>query len=450
MNLSRKILAIAVLIFLVLFSYSSKAQTGLPATYSNLFSLNASRYLPSMLGENIKHVQVSVINGYSYLSNNTFSLGFAKDLLNSDQITNSDIDQVIENLKSSNLVMAGTQIEPINAAIKISSDDKEILTIGFGMAERVESHILYSNNLFKLAWKGNKQFAGSPTNLGPFAGHFMYNREFRLGIGVPIRVSESINLKAGAALKLLQGIASAQLVESDALIYTDPDGKYVDLDYNFQLQTAFPDKFNPFKSIGSGTGFDIGLGLNINDQFFADLGLTDMGSVRYGESAKTYTGGESVRLDGFEIENIFEELDFQGDSITIEIEKPVTTEEAFSIQLPTKLTMQFAYRIKAENAKGYQYYKHSTYFTYHTTSKSLGANYNFSYVGVGYNYDWSSFLNVGMSAGLFNMEDFSLGAFIGGRMGPIRIGTGSSNILAIFSPSSVKGTDAHFNLSVAF
>ncbi|MBL0309117.1 MAG: hypothetical protein IPP77_05410 [Bacteroidetes bacterium] len=239
-------------------------------------------------------------------------------------------------MKTKNGAFAGVDVQSINIAFKVRKKKREVFSMEFGHRERITANLHYNKNLFSLLLQGNKQFAGKDVPLGPVIGNALYVREFPVGIAFPINIhskNHAAQIRPAIRGKFLMGIGNVYTERGDANMYTDPEGKYVDFNLNYLVNTSIPNSTGGLSGANNlGWGIDLGLGINIDEHFSLDVGLVDVGAIRFKNKAKNYSRTGTYRYDGAEAKLFTDEEGDRGINISLneEILDPVKTENSYT------------------------------------------------------------------------------------------------------------------------
>jgi hypothetical protein len=444
--MKRKILLFVQLIF----GMTIFAQEDAPTSYSSFFNVSASRYEPGILGRDMNHGQFTLINAYSWIGNTTFDRQLFEDIFYGGK-TDEELDAYFDELKGTNRFGVGSTIDYFNLGWKIKRKDKELFTFSLGMAERAEANLVFSNDFFKLLWKGNAQFEGETVEFPAFGGGF-YTREFTVGVAFPFLTTDKLKLRFGGRYKYIQGLAAFYAEKIDGSLYTEKGGKSNTLNYDYLVNIAFDeDDFDPTKPSGTGHAIDVGVSSRIKERFFANINLLDFGQVKFTKNTTIYKKSGSIKYEGMIVDNILTDDPQINDSILNEIWEDNRFEgEDFVIKYPTRLRVHTSYKIPAEDKKGEEYFKHSVALTYIQGFVDIGNSTKRAYFSTAYTFNLKNRFEVGSNIGLRGYNNLlEFGVFMAFRAGPFRMGVGSGNITPLVK-SVGTGVDANFNMTFAF
>jgi hypothetical protein len=456
--LSKTPLLLLLLLFTTLKSYS---QINYAVMHDPHFSINSSRYLPSTLGRTFSTAEVNLIDVYAWGSNNSVGYKHLKDALLQDVITDQAVKNLVGKLKGTTNIFVGAEVQVLYGAFKVKTKAKqELFSMEIGSRDRAMANLQLSKNMMKVILEGNKQFAGQTIDLTPTAINGIYFREYNIGAAVPIRFESGkrkIELRPALRLKLLSGIGNAFTKKGEVTMYTQPEGRYIDFNYNYNLNTSYPTSLNGLSGDGGwGFGTDIGIGAMIGDDIDVHVGLIDVGFLRFTRNTKNYSRNGLYHFRGVEFDLIDDTTGYRtlGFNINNEIIDPVETSNAYKTPLGMKLVFQAEYKLglastsKKANAK--PYYQHHFFFNYVQGFQTL---YNSSLVpnfSLGYLYSLKNILNLGFNINFLGYNKVGFGPSISVKGGPFVIGFGSNNLAAFIVPKAGTGADAYFNMSFNF
>lgn len=428
-------------------------------------SSHGARYLPSKLGTGCKKGEVHIFNNYTWVSNSSIGYKFIETLAFSETISDADVKTLVGQMKKNNNIFFGTELQLLSVSFKINRKKKELFTMRLDHRERVYGNLQYAKGLFKFALEGNKQFAGTTESFGPVRVNAAYLREYNFGVSVPINIkSVDLNIRPAITAKVIQGIANVYTTRGNVTMYTEPDGRYIDFNFDYNLNHSLPN-FSGFKASdvlngkGLGWGLDAGVGVTWKDFLSFDVAAVDLGKVTYSKNVKNYSRQGTYRFEGAEV-TPFD--DANGDkqfniNFSEEIFDPVTTEDKYKSTLGGKFIFHTTARFKKttfsskrDSTKTTSYFQHHLALTY---VQGLETAYNATtqpYFSLAYMYSLKNILNLGLSLGFNGYNKFKIGPFISVKGGPFVFAVGSNNLTALIAPKVGTGVDAYFNIGFNF
>ncbi len=431
---------------LITLAISVKAQYNVSVTYCNHNDVNASRYEPSELHLGKKHFQLSG-NYYLWAGNNAFHYGLMYKLQNSKELTENDINDLLASMHATkNTIGVGQDYQVLGLAFQIKNT-----VFAFSVVDKFGFDFNYTRNFLSLLWKGNKQFAGQNVDLGPISLNAQYTREFVGATAFNISGDMEKGVRLGIRAKYIQGIGAISMPTSQLKMYTDPDGRYIDVGFNYQLNISGLSQFDPFKFNGSGYGADLGATINFSPKFSLDASILDVGAVNYNQNLKSYAKMGNYRYEGMFVKNFFGNPEIHTDTLSAVFEPVETEGKSFVVALPTRLLLQGELKLGKKRNEESNQTAHSFFFTYIQGFNQIPGGTKRPYLGVAYNYDLHEWFDIGVSAALGGYNKYAMGSFFSLNLfHTLKMGIGSDNLMPLILKKSGTGIDVSLNASVSF
>lgn len=479
-----------ILLFAFLFiGIMAKAQFGVQYIHSPYFKTTGSYELPSQLGTDFKHASINLIGQQFYFGNSAISANSLynyqawllrpEDFMQEGQSEGQFNTYAAINIandfigtRSSQSFIAGMRTySPLSVAFKLKTkvdgERIELATFSIRNNVRVASNFTVGNGIFKLIRDGNGPYVGETINLGGYYPNFHAYSEWVIGAAIPVIDLDFVKIRGGFNAKLLTGIAAIYTERSDIEMTTSPDARSIvfDVDYKINLSAvglSVGDTSLDFNGngigprvvtdgAGNGIGIDFGFTGEITDALKVSVALNDIGSIKYEENVVNYSGEGEIIYDGLLVDFFSLEDGFQINTDTvIEVFEPNRTRSDFNVPLPTRLVLNGQYGMNKTEKNGKEYFKHTFHLTYIQGFNRAAGNTRYPFINVAYHYQLGNFLNLGVNTGYGALYGTNIGAHIGLRGGPFRLGIGSNTTLGFLAPSAAKGADFYFNMGFAF
>jgi len=462
-NIRKKIqhryLAILLLLPLLL-PTSSTAQYNISTTYSNHGDINAARYEPSELDLGYDYLHVG-LNYYLWVANNALDYRSVKEINDTSFVPSPEyIENLINKFQKNNLFGAGQDFQVLGIAFQIvNKEGDKRYDFSLSVVDKFAMNFDFTKNLMKLAWKGNEQFRGETVELGPLSLNANYTREYVVGTAFPVTGSrDGFGVRVGLRAKYIQGMGSILMPKSKLDMTTDLEGRYIDIDYDYQLKTSGMSTLSPFKYNGNGFGIDAGVSLFINKNFEVVVSLLDVGGVKYVNDITSYEKQGSIRYKGLIISNFLGEpdLESQSDSIgSLFLPEPVPGGSYF-MPSATRIIIQAEYktatrgRTRIDIQKNLEFTSNAFFITYIQGLNNMPGATTKPFFSIAYNHDFHKVFDIGVSAAVGGYNNLALGAFFSLIVGGIKVGVGSDNLTALVYDKLGTGLDVSVNLSMAF
>lgn len=273
-----------------------------------------------------------------------------------------DRDRFFRSIGQKGFVSTEVSVPILNVGVNLS--DKWWLDIG--IAFRGMARAKMPADLFTLALEGNEGFVGSTADLSGMGMNAQAFLETHVGLSRDI----GERLRVGGRLKLMQGAMSASLVADELGVYVNEDYSHVfntsvslklngpfDVtldedgfidDILFREDASFSEVGPSFKNFG--LGLDLGAEYTLMDNLKLSASLIDLGFMRWGKEAYSFTASNQFTFDGIDITEMFtEDKDFDlivdefADSLFNTFDF-IQSDDPYTTGLPAKLYLAASYR----------------------------------------------------------------------------------------------------------
>ncbi len=421
---------------------------------STLRSLDA----PSHLGQRINTISVQLPSSYFWAANSGTSFSQFQDFGTSNELSEDEVDDFVNNLQPVNAAGVGTQITPLTIAAKIKNNNEELFTFSLGTQFNANASLFYSRNLAKLIWQGNKQFAGEEISLGPFSANAVAYNEYFFGASAPLPVDlGDITIRPGFRISYITSFGTVHTPTSNVDFYTAQDGRRIDMDLDYRINTSVPEDNVDF-SAGTGYKLDLGTSVEIGSQAMASVAVNNIGFTQYTVNTHSYFNRDTLRYEGVETDLIGqqeaedEEFDVVLDSLQ-EFFEAEESEESFKAKHGPQLILHGAYRLnEREHGEGdnvRKYHQHNIFITYKQGFQHVYDVTKRAEIQAAYMFNLNTILNVGGNIGYGGFNRFQFGAFASVRGGPFVFSLASNNLLGVF-PGVGTGVDGSVSMALNF
>jgi hypothetical protein len=443
---------IILFIAILLFRSQTYGQYNLSTFYDNQHDVNAARLFPSELDLGKSHFQVG-IDYDLWVGNNTFDYGSIQDLNSQNSISTNQFNSILSKIKSNNIFGFGQDIQVLGLAYQYTTPkDEKHVVFTLSVDDKVASNIVLSQNLAKLMWQGNAQFAGTTTTLDPFAINVSYTREYVLGTAFSLFGDEhEKELRIGIRAKYIQGIGSVYMTNKDFTIYTDPQGKFVNVGFDYNINTSRADNsFNLFNPAGSGAGLDFSISYYPSTNFTFAASMTNLNFVTYTKDVVSYSKTGTESYNGAIIGNLFGDVQFNPNQLTSVFVPQKTTGGSYMIPVSPNINLLAEYQQMIEdNVKG-DYAQNSIFLNYiQGFSNQPGTTVN-PFVSAGYTHAFGHTLNLGLSNAYGGYNRYVFGPFASVYWSHKRFSIGSDNLGGLLFSHIATGIDLTVNFTASF
>jgi hypothetical protein len=322
---------------------------------------------PAIKPANRFFIGLPVLSGFNAsLGNNFLELsdiltpGLKADSIISFQNPNFDLAALAAKLKDKNTISAEAGIQVLGLGFPVGKN----YGIFIDITDRFTGKFLFPKELLDLYFMGPADFADKTLNLSEINLTAQYFREYGLGFSGNV----TKNLRVGARVKLLSGIASmsfdnrafslkvnpdlSQTVTADAMM--DVSGKetiaeiFGNNNFIFKSDSAgkadilgFAGDYLKNPVSNSGLGLDIGITYNLGKLLTLSASVTDFGFINWKDDLKSWNANGTFSLPGITFEDVVNQTfsidDMIGrlrDSIKSNFEE-VASPQRFKTYLPT-------------------------------------------------------------------------------------------------------------------
>lgn len=375
--------------------------------------------------------------GDLFLASNCFSASFLQNFFGSGFITDEMKDFAAEKLSAENTL--GVDLSSglwMQLASKKNADNIFIAGIDYNFEESSQ----FTPDLFHLAFYGNYDLQGETAVLS--GSKFSLTNVMEYKVGMMKLFNDGYNtFKLGVTGGLVQGLSGLDIKAPTGTMYTAPDGRYIDFDYDFNIYTSGKNAPNLASFVGAGFSVDLfGQAYFKGPELTVNAMVNDLGAVFWNNDPLKISGDSTLHFEGIEINNLFGAVDttFAGSSDSLlEILGVVEEENVFSQALPSRINISASKYITADIyfTIGAQYMLNTPYkpLIFVQAAKaipslrmSVAANAHAGGYGV-------------FNAGLDVSKDF-------GSFASLRVGTNS--LLGLLAPDTFRGLGAYGTLTV--
>ena len=358
-----------------------------------------------------------------------------------------DVDHAISLLETNNLIREHLDIETLGLGIRFG----KIALMG-GHALRFQAHLDYPKTLPQLVWQGNAQFVGQTVSFGPDIQLRGYH-EWSLGAAAELLPGLTI---AGRA-KWLSGVADVSTGKRKLELTTSDDVYQLELDADFQVNSAGSLSYNSFEDISldfdfgkfdtdrlfsknSGFAFDLGLRFQKGNWDFA-ASVTDIGQIDWKDEVKNYAFQGIYEYKGLDVAQAIldDSTDFGSVLDTLEaLYQPTETAIAYSTTLPMRSYLsavwQYSPNWTFSGLVHVERYRDQTF-----TAFAVGAStrlIKLLEIGGVYSLRKDSYANIGLNATL--------------TLGPLQVMAATDNVLTLVRPKASHGAHVRVGINLLF
>jgi hypothetical protein len=446
------------------FHLAASAQLDMGALQDAHNTSNAARHMPTYLGDRFNKFQITILNPYISIGSSFANVGEVEEYLNADKITSEMIGSSIRRMRSQDNIIAGSvDIAIVNAAFNLTGKNghKE-WSIGLGVNERLEVSTVFNQEAFLLAYNGNKQFAGQTVQIAPRFNGLAYT-EYYIAVAYNFRPRNSDwVIKPAIRLSYLAGQANVEMRQGNSIsLYTQPEGRYLDFGLDYNINTSLGDdsvklsgsSFNLNDKAftggaGQGIGMDLAVRVSPKPGIHFNIGLMDVGSIRFTKNPTNIYNHSSYRYEGQEL-TFAEDQSLNLDSLA-ELAKPNYSYNSYTVVLPTRLVIIGSVGLSKKQNKRETYYGDQISALYQQGFLNYLSATTTPYIALGYTHSFNGKFNLGANAGVGGIWGGNVGLIASLKAGAFLYGLRSNNILPLIAPNTGRGSDFGMLLGLAF
>lgn len=352
-----------------------------------------SQQFNTLFNDTVPRLNFSTQGTFDYGSN-LASNQFLNKFIIGGEIKREDKDNLYKNLSNRNKVGGDFNLK-MQAEIPIDTlFGKTNFTLVFGIEQTEHFDAQLSNDLVKLIFDGNKQFAGKYANLGKTNFNYFNYQQINVGF-INYKKSNDKSAKEGVIFSIIKAQEHKAVKIPEGSLFTEQLGNELvfDLNYIYNGSDTANTGLKAFNGFGIST--DLFTEFNLKNGGKIAVNIDDLGFIQWNKKSIQIETDSTIKFDGVEIDNIFDMNDslissFSRDSL-LEYISTKKEKNAYAIALPTSFNISYLHTFndKLRATIGVRYKILANYFPliyttiqYHVTN-SFVAQGNLVYGGYG-------------------------------------------------------------------
>ncbi len=351
------------------------------------------------------HSSVNISSDY-YFASDAITNEFALAYYQNEFIDNLKKDNVTENLSSLNRF--GTEFQ---AQLKYASQNRTVFGLAnsfFSVSLNNRYHInsKFSYDAFQMYFRGNAAYRNKSADLGDFIYNQVYYQQVNFTFGHKFRRGEN-KFGFAAGLNYNNGQKLYEIKAERATIFTDDQGKYLDLDADIEIHQSdsSADALSSFN--GAGCSADLYWYWTNRKNNTLKISATNFGFINWNDQTAFIKADTSFRFNGVDVSDLFLLSDSVKETISLDssLVEPylsVREKKSYFYLLPANVNISYQYMlphgINLEGSLEYLFFAGSTLreslaITYEINGKtnvSLKTSYG-GYAGFNAGLAFSSF-----------------------------------------------------------
>jgi hypothetical protein len=423
--------------YIICFSiqFVALAQDNLQIQFGYRGSVAASKLLPSTLNLNNSKFEAS-LHYNIWVANKSVSFGSIRKVYTQNELTTNEVDNIINDLEPENKIGFGQDFMIIGLGLNVNTK-KQPIALSFSISDRLNANSYFPQSLMQLLWQGNKQFEGETVDLSNTYVVGMYFREFSIGAATQLIKKENWSLRGGIRLNYYQGLSGITNSKWQFNFYTSPRAEYLMVDHDYEYRYTGIEDFNLFEPRGHGFGVNLGTSVSVKDKFHFDIGISDLGSIKFNNTINRMTSSGSFKFTGFELEDIINPTAFV-DSLEQIFTPEIDYNGEYSFRMPVGARLSFMGswiygRTKIINAP-----KTLSIFYTQGFSENPGVTLSPKFT-LAVNRPFGRHFLTGVSTTWGGFNNFAIGALAGMHFKHFRFSVQSDDITGLIFPESGTG-----------
>ena len=245
---------------------------------------------------------------------------------------------------------------------------RDKISLGFSYQLGLKSLFKYDKTIPEVLIQGNAPYIGQEVELGlDLLASFQHVYGVSVGYHLPY-------FAICGRLKYYSGIFNLETQNGDATLFTEEDTYHIRYQSNYRFLKSgdflqyvndeflwdSDELFTSFLGKNFGLGADVGIKLDLSDQFNFSASILDLGTIRWRNSPKKWDASRNTTIEGVDLSKFLEnrtiELNALSDTLASLLQLDVT-EEKYNTSLPTRIYLGIQYDIHPQLTFGLLYAK---------------------------------------------------------------------------------------------
>ena len=175
-----------------------------------------------------------------------------------------------------------------------------------GIYDRAHTDLSIPENLFKLVFEGNKQFAGQTIDLGGFSFNLYGYQQVQTGLFYDNGLGQKLAISAS----YLNGNKYISYAVPQLSFYTSEIGDEIAVNWELQYRQSNLENNGYTTSNGSGFSTDLMYQFSYDSstevENYFKIEINDLGFINWSENSTTITSSDSIFYDGYYIKDVQE------------------------------------------------------------------------------------------------------------------------------------------------
>lgn len=334
---------------------------------------------PAFRPSNKVYINLPGLSGFNVNMNNNF-INFSDVFIESRESDSlitflhpeNNIDDFLSKIKNKNFIEPEFMMPLLGFGFTAGKN-----YIFFDINARSQANFVIPGDLFRLAFKGNQEFAGESIDFSALRGDVKLYRE--VGLGFSRNITE--RLRIGVKAKLLSGIAAASIDNRSLELKVGNDYTHtVDADVNVNFSAPVEVKVNSDNTIdsiwfdddryddnvldfimgkkNSGFGIDLGASYQLTDQINVSAAITDLGYIKWRKDLTNLKLRSNFVFSGLDMTDVLsgdQTIEEAGDEMVDSLKnsfKVTSSSDPFTTFLPFGISLGGSYNVSRSFSVG--------------------------------------------------------------------------------------------------
>lgn len=281
-----------------------------------------------------------------------------------------------------------------------------------GIKNRMYADVMFSRDLFNLAFYGNRDYAGATANFGKSHADYVMYQQFQVGFTKQIFHEKNVHT-LGFGISFLNGNMRYSADIYKGTLYTEPDGEYIDVNTTLAFQRTSAANTNFLANNGSGLSVDLFYEARMGTSSIFSLSVNDFGFINWDRPGDQIRIDSTMRFEGVEIQNIFETDGSEFSDFADSLDQYYIRENEHRyglMMLPLNMNLSYAYAFKGDRVmlQGGVQFRAMNSFAPMIYARGIFYPHKNIMLGTMVGYGGYSMLNVGLDLGF----DFGKGCIM--------------------------------------
>lgn len=371
-----------------------------------------------------------------WVANSMLTYGSIQKVLRQNTLTREEVNKIVDDLEPNNEIGVGTDFLILGLGLKTNIKNHPVVW-GLTLSDRFNVRIVIPKVLVQLAWQGNKQFEGQTLDLSNTSITGLYFRECSFGLATQLASWGDWDFRGGIRLSYYMGLSAVNNSNNKFYFTSDVGVSKITMDYNFEYYYSGIKDFSFFDPRGHGFGINFGTSFTYKDRLHFDIGLTDLGYIKFSKKITKIGTGHQFEFEGLDLDEVINPTAFL-DSLG-NIFAPVTDSLSNnSFKMPVGTRLSFRTSLDLRRTKKFDRPVTLSFYYSQGFSDNPGITKH-PYFALAYHRPVLKHFLFGVSASYGGINKWAMGGLIGMHWKHYRLSFQSDDFTGIILPNAGTG-----------